>query len=154
MVVVIVAKQYGGDRREIFEAYGRLANPARSKHAHGTGLLRVHRVGQKIAGRCLNQKSRVTNERNRGCIAGELGWSLQPHIDAARPRRPSLAQHAQHGRERLSSRPRRIDESRSVEVIAQDNNCAELPQRLLVAFPSNPPAAGHAAAIRGRRGLR
>jgi len=73
----------------------------------------------------------VTNERNRGGVSGERGWTLHPHINAARPRRPSLAQHSQHGRERLSSSPGGIHESLPVEVIAHDNDCAELPEKLL-----------------------
>jgi hypothetical protein len=106
------------DRRQVVEADGRLPDALRPQHAQGPGPLRVHRVGQHIAGLRLNQERRVTDERDRGSRAIERRRLPHLHIDALRPPRSWLEQHPWNRREGLPRVTTRVEESLPVEVIA------------------------------------
>ena len=70
VIVVIVTEQHRRDRRQVVEGDSQLPNSPRSNDVQWAGALGIHRVGQNIPRRRLNQKCGVTDERrdSRGPI--------------------------------------------------------------------------------------
>ena len=73
VVVVVVTEQHDRDGRQVVERHGRLPNPPRSEQVQRTGALGIHRIGQDVSRRRLNQKRRVTDERDDGGRAVQRG---------------------------------------------------------------------------------
>ena len=87
----------------------RFSGPARSG---------IHRVGQDVSCRRLNQKRRVTDERDDGGGAVQRRRPSRRLVDTRRPRRSRLEQHPRNRREWLPGGAGRIDESSAIKVIA------------------------------------
>src|SRR6266487_3970649 len=118
MIVMVVTQQHRRDRRQITERHGRLPNSPRTEHIPRTCTLGIHGMSQDVSCRSLNQKRRVTNERDDGGGAVQLWRRLRRLVDTGRPRCSWFEQHPRNGREWLSRSARGIDESPSIEVIA------------------------------------
>src|SRR5438105_4988174 len=118
MVVVIVAQHHRRDRRQVVEAHRGLPHAARAEQIERPCTLRVHRIGQDVAPRRLNQKRGVSDERDDGRRAIELGRAARRRVDPRRPRRSSREQQPRNLRQRRPRRAPGIHEARAVEVIA------------------------------------
>ena len=115
---MVVTEQHRRDRRQVVESHGRLPNSPRSDHVQRTCALRIHRIGQDVSGRRLNQKRGVTDERDDGGGAVQCRRTSGRHVDTRRPRCSRLAQHPRDRREWLPSLASGIEESPSIKVIA------------------------------------
>ena len=118
MIVVVVTQQHRRNGRQVVEPHGRLSHAARSQDVERAGTRGIHRVGQNIPCAGLNQKGRMTDERDDGDCAIERGRALKRLVDASRPGRSPSAEHARHGRERQDGCAGRIRKSPAIEVIA------------------------------------
>ena len=115
MVVMVVTEQHHRDGRQVVERHGRLPDSPRADHVQRTGALGVHGVGQDVPRRCLNQKRRVTDERDDG----DGGTS------SSGGRRGGSSTRAGHG----------VRGSSSIRGTAE-NGCAAMPVGLTNRLPS------------------
>ena len=97
MVVVVVAEQHRRDGRQVAERDRRESHPPWPGKIQRAGTLGVHRIRQKVSGRRLDQKRRVSDERNRGCCIVQSRGRLQRRLDVPRPRHARFEQHSRHG---------------------------------------------------------
>ena len=119
VVVMVVTQQHDRDRRQVVERHRRLPDSPRSDHVQRACALGVHRVGQDVPRRRLNQKRRVTDERDDG------DGAVQSRRPSRRRRRhapasgvrgsSSIRGTADNG---CPAAPVGIDESPSIKVIA------------------------------------
>ena len=86
VIVVVVAEQHHRDGRQVVEAHGRLPDSPRSDQVQRTCALGIHRVGQDVPGRRLNQEGRVADERDDRRGAVESRRLSRRLIDMRRPR--------------------------------------------------------------------
>ena len=118
VIVVVVTEQHRRDGRQVVERDGRLPDSPRSEQVQRTCTLGIHRVGQDVPCRRLNQKRRVTDERDDGAGAVECRRPSRRLVDVRRPGCSRLEQHPRNGREWLAGGAGGIDESPSIKVIA------------------------------------
>ena len=80
MVVVVVAEQHDRDRRQVVEPDRRLPHALRSEAIERAGPLRIHRVGEDVAERGLDQERRVADEGDvaRGAVERRRQARAQP----------------------------------------------------------------------------
>src|SRR4029077_4207032 len=78
----------------------------------------IHRVGEEVPGRGLNQKRRMADERDDGDGAIERNRALRRVVDARGPSGPRLPQHPWDSRKRLAGGAGWVEESPAVKVIA------------------------------------
>ena len=116
---MVVTQQHGRDGWQVVEPHRGRTHSSWADHVQRTGTLRVDRIREDVSRRRLNQKRRVSDERDDGAGAVERGRLLWRLVDPGRPGRPWFDQQPRNGGERLSRRTRGIDESLAVEVIAR-----------------------------------
>src|SRR5204862_3879905 len=91
---------------------------SRSHRVQRTRTLRIHRVGENICRRRLDQEGRMTDERDDGRGSVEGRRRLRYDVEMRRPGRPRLAQHLRHRGEWLLRRlAGRIVKPPAVEMI-------------------------------------
>ena len=118
VIVVVVTQQHRRDRRQVIELHGRLPNSTRSEHIQRTCTLGIHRVREDVSCCRLDQKGRVTDERDDRPRAIQSRRQPRRFVNPRRPRGSPLEQHPRNGREWLSGETGGIEESPAVRMVA------------------------------------
>src|SRR5690349_10392445 len=117
VIVVVMAEQDDRDGRQVLEADPWGPDPARSRSLARARSIGVHRIGKNACAGGLNEKSRMTDARERYLPfrhARRFPWL---HGNRDRPTRPRCEEHARHHRERRTIRAVGIEVSVPVEVV-------------------------------------
>src|SRR5690242_2624259 len=117
VIVVVMAEQHDRDGRQVVEADPRGPDPARSRRLARARSLGVHRIGKNGCAGGLNEKGRMTDERERDLLFRYDGWFLRLHGNRDRPTRPPCEEHARHRPQRRTIGAVRIEVAVPVEVV-------------------------------------
>jgi hypothetical protein len=79
VIVVIVAHQHDVDARQLFEREARWPDPTRPAPLHRAHAIGVHRVGQHVQSRKLQQQRRVVDVSDREFAALEARGQARPN---------------------------------------------------------------------------
>jgi hypothetical protein len=120
VVVMVVTYEYQIDGRELLESQPRRMHALRTSPLHRAGAFGIHRIGEHIKSRQLDQEGHMIDEGERD-FAGRQRRRQRRHAFILAPSRPfhGVARKlpAQQIHQRAASRSARIEEVPAIEMI-------------------------------------
>src|SRR4029077_7145184 len=117
VIVVVMTEQDDRDGRQVLEADPRGPDPARSRRLARARSIGVHRIGKNVCAGGLNEKGRMTDDRERHLLCRYARWFPRLHGNRDRPTRPPCEEHARHRPQRRTIGAVGIEVSAPVEVV-------------------------------------
>src|SRR5690349_23068803 len=117
VIVVVMAEQDDRDGRQVVEADPWGPDPARSRRLARARSIGVHRISKNVCAGGLNEKGRMTDERERYLLLRYARWFPRLNGNRDRPTRPRCEEHARHRPQRRTIGAVRIEVAAPVEVV-------------------------------------